>query len=79
MKVTITKIANECNVSIGTVSGVLHNKANVKESTKKKVREVMRQLNYIPYNNTEFLRKPQTRSIGLVVPNLEYESLPLIS
>jgi LacI family repressor for deo operon, udp, cdd, tsx, nupC, and nupG len=79
MKVTIKDIARECAVSVGTVSGVLHNKDNVKESTKKKVQDAIKRLKYDPLQNIPLARKVKTKTIGLVVPNVNFAEHPLVS
>jgi len=79
MKVTIKDIARECAVSVGTVSGVLHEKDNVKEATKQKVLNAIRRLKYDPLQNIPLARKVRTKTIGLVVPNVNYSAHPLVS
>ncbi|WP_294160656.1 substrate-binding domain-containing protein [uncultured Selenomonas sp.] len=46
--VTIKQIADMCGVSRGTVDRVLNNRGNVKPEKRKRVLEVMRELNYQP-------------------------------
>ena len=48
MMVTIKQIADMCGVSRGTVDRVLNNRGNVKPEKRKRVLEVMRELNYQP-------------------------------
>lgn len=47
-RVRIKDIAKLANVSVGTVDRVLHGRNGVSESSKKKVEEILKQLNYQP-------------------------------
>jgi Transcriptional regulators len=46
-KVTITDIAKEAQVSLGTVSNVLNHRGNVKADTIRKVEQAAIKLNYV--------------------------------
>lgn len=45
---TVKQIAEQANVSIGTVDRVLHNRGRVSEETRKRVLEIARMLDYVP-------------------------------
>jgi len=76
MAVTIRDVAKASDVSIYTVSSVLHNKGDVGEKTRKKVEAVIRKLNYNPLGNIPLARRQAAMSIGLVTPAEPYEQDP---
>ena len=47
-RIRIKDIAKMAGVSVGTVDRVLHGRTGVSESSKKKVEEILKQLNYQP-------------------------------
>lgn len=47
-RIRIKDIARLANVSVGTVDRVIHGRSGVSESSKKRVEEIMKQLNYHP-------------------------------
>lgn len=65
----IKDIAKMANVGVGTVSRVLNNHPNVKESTRKKVMDVINEINYIPNNSARNLKqtKNNSRAIGVLI------------
>ncbi|MFD2133739.1 LacI family DNA-binding transcriptional regulator [Pseudogracilibacillus auburnensis] len=70
MKVTIYHVAKEANVSIATVSKVINNNGRISEKTRKKVKDVMEKLNYRPNMLASALMGKQTKTIGLLIPDL---------
>lgn len=70
MKVTIYDVAKEANVSIATVSKVINKTGRISEKTKRKVLEVMKQLDYQPNMLASALMGKQTKTIGLLIPDL---------
>lgn len=68
--VTISDIAREAGVSVGTVSHYLNASAKVAPRTADAVREAMTRLKYEPNVNARSLRSQVTRTLGLIVPNL---------
>ena len=79
MSVNIRDIARETNLSIATISRVLHNKSNVREKTKKKVLATMQRLNYDPQETIPLMKKVRTHSLGLVIPHFTMQSNPFYS
>ncbi|MDF2700371.1 MAG: LacI family transcriptional regulator [Haloplasmataceae bacterium] len=72
MKVTIKDIARESGVSISTVSLVLNNKpSRVSQVTKDKIIEVVHKLNYTPNLAARSLVTRATKTIGLIIPDIE--------
>ncbi|GCD82949.1 LacI family DNA-binding transcriptional regulator [Parageobacillus thermoglucosidasius] len=68
--VRISDVAKLANVSTATVSRVLSNSGNVKKETTEKVLEAIRKLNYQPNMLARQLRKLETKTILVVVPDI---------
>lgn len=66
----IKDVARLANVSTATVSRVLTNADNVTEETKEKVLEAIQQLNYQPNILGRYLRRMETQTILVVVPDI---------
>lgn len=67
MKITIKEVAKLANVSQSTVSRVIHDSPRISEDTKKRVKEVMKELGY--YKNLPILQHVQgaTKTIALLL------------
>lgn len=70
MAVTISDIAKEAKVSHATVSRVLNNSGYVKDETRKKVLEVIKDLNYTPSAIARSLSTSKTNTIGVIIPDI---------
>ncbi|WP_035294186.1 LacI family DNA-binding transcriptional regulator [Clostridium sp. KNHs214] len=70
MAVTIKHIADKAGVSLATVSRVLNDSGYVKEETRKKVVQAIKELNYTPSAIARSLTKKKTNVIGVVVPDI---------
>lgn len=70
MKVTIYDVAKKAGVSIATVSNVINNTGNMRESTRERVKEVMKELNYFPNAMASALMGKGTKTLGLIVPDI---------
>jgi LacI family transcriptional regulator len=68
--IDIYKIADQAGVSKSTVSRVINNKAGVKDSTRKKVNRVIKDLNYKPNSSAKGLASKKTNTVGLVVSDI---------
>lgn len=64
---TIKDVAEYCGVSITTVSRVLNNHPDVRESVRAKVLQAIRELHYVPNNSARDLGKSQSDTIGVVL------------
>lgn len=62
----ISEIARLAGVSTATISRVINRHPYVSESTRKKVIEIMEQLDYVPNGNAISLKKGATCLIGIV-------------
>lgn len=80
MPVTIKEIAKEAEVSTATVSMILNNKdKSISEATRNKVLEIARNRNYIPNTMARSLVTRQTRTIGLIMPDIVNPFFPEIA
>ncbi|MEW9699754.1 LacI family DNA-binding transcriptional regulator [Paenibacillus sp. SI8] len=67
MKVTINDIAKAANVAKSTVSKVLNDAPSISSDTKRKVRQIMREMNYTPSSIATQLARKSSFNIGLLV------------
>ncbi|MCM8807375.1 MAG: LacI family DNA-binding transcriptional regulator [candidate division WOR-3 bacterium] len=67
--VTIYDIAKKAGVSPATVSRVLNN-GPVRISTKEKILKIIEKENFVPDNRAVYLKKLNTKKIGLIVPDV---------
>lgn len=63
----IRDIAKLSGVGVSTVSRVLNNHPDVKESTREKVMKVIRESEYIPNNSARILKQNNTKNIGVLI------------
>lgn len=63
----IRDIAKISGVGVSTVSRVLNNHPDVKESTRENVLRVIKESNYIPNNSARILKQNNTKNIGVLV------------
>ncbi|HJA73790.1 MAG TPA: catabolite control protein A [Candidatus Limosilactobacillus faecipullorum] len=68
--VTIYTVAREARVSMATVSRVVNGNPNVKPETRKKVLEVIKELNYRPNAVARGLASKKTTTVGVVIPSI---------
>lgn len=66
---TIKDIAKKANVSIATVSLVIHNNTRISSETKKKVNKAIKELNYHPSGSARGLVSGKTGNIGFILTN----------
>ncbi|HPG40425.1 MAG TPA: substrate-binding domain-containing protein [bacterium] len=81
--VTLQKIAQLANVSIGTVDRVIHNRGRVSKETETKIRNIVKELDYKPNILAQSLSLSKTREyhFGVLIPKFsqdgKYWELPL--
>lgn len=75
---TVRDVAARAGVSIATVSRALRGHGNVAPTTRHRVEEAARQLNYRPSGVARSLRLRATRTIGLIVTDIENPYFPQI-
>ncbi len=68
--VTIYDIAQKANVSAMTVSKVINNTGRISEQTRKRVKKVMEELNYVPNSNARSLVLQQTQILSLLITDI---------
>ena len=68
-KITIKDVAQLADVSIATVSRVIHGQDNVSPVYAERVRAAMNQLNWRPNLAAQSLRSNKNRTIGVILPN----------
>ena len=73
---TIKEIARECGVSVATVSNIINDKGKVGEETKKRVLQVIQEMNYTPNIVAQNLKTKNTRSIGVIAEDMTVFALP---
>lgn len=69
---TIKDVAKHANVSIATVSRIINNRGPISDTTRQKVYDTMKTLNYQPNEMARALQKQKSNMIGLIVPSIEY-------
>ncbi|GBD88506.1 HTH-type transcriptional repressor CytR [bacterium BMS3Abin03] len=67
MRPTIKDVAKAANVSIATVSLVIHNNERISTKTRKKVLRAIKELNYHPSRSARGLVSHQTGNIGFII------------
>jgi LacI family transcriptional regulator len=67
-QVTIRDIAREAEVGLGTVSRVINNSPLVSEATRRRVLDVINDLNYVPSATARRLSLGKTLTIAVIVP-----------
>jgi LacI family transcriptional regulator len=68
---TIKEVAEQAGVSVATVSRVVNQSGYVSVDLQERVREAMRQLNYKPSALARSLRRQETQTIGVLIPQLD--------
>ena len=67
--VTMRDVAESAGVSVTTVSHVINNTRNVNPSTRQRVEQSMHRLGYQPNVLARSLRKGETHTIGIILPD----------
>jgi DNA-binding LacI/PurR family transcriptional regulator len=70
MKTTIYDVAKKAGVSIATVSKVINNTGNMRPATRRRVTDVMEEMNYYPSVMASALTGKRTQTLGLLVPDI---------
>lgn len=73
---TMKDVAREANVSLGTVSNVMNNRASVSEENRIKVMNAVHKLKFRPNIAARTLKTNSSKSIGLVIPNINNPFYP---
>lgn len=70
MEYGLQEIANKLGISVSTVSRVVNNKGSVKESTRQEVLRALEQYGYSPNFLARGLKTNQTKTVGVIVPDI---------
>ena len=65
---TIKEIAKKLNVSVSTVSRALSNHPRIGASTREKVQQLAKEMNYEPNTQAIFFKQKKTHVIGVILP-----------
>ncbi|MFZ7942526.1 LacI family DNA-binding transcriptional regulator [Neobacillus sp. 19] len=77
MKTTIKDIAMRANVSITTVSRVINQKTDgMSETTRRRVLEIIQEMNYHPNKIARSMITKRTNTIGLIIPDIRNPFFP---
>lgn len=68
---TIIDIAKVIGISVSTVSRALKDHPDISDKTKKAVKAIATELNYQPNTLAQSLTKRETRTIGVIIPDIE--------
>jgi LacI family transcriptional regulator len=79
LSVTIKDIAREAQVSYATVSRAFNNTYGVKPETRERILEIARRLNYTPNGLARGLVLKQTKTIGLIIPDITNPFFPEVA
>lgn len=79
MGVTIRDVAERAGVSVSTVSRVLTSNAPVQEETKKAVEAAIQTLGYRPNGLARSLRSNETKTLGLIIPDVANPFFPEVA
>ncbi|MBU3092152.1 LacI family transcriptional regulator [Clostridium sp. CF011] len=78
MKVNISDVAREANVSMSTVSRVINKNYPVKEETRIRVEQAVKKLNFTPNTLARSLICQNTKTIGILVPSITNIFFPTV-
>ena len=73
MNLTLKDIAQALGISVATVSKALKGYKDVSPSTRKKVLEYAKKVQFKPNTQAAFLRTKQTKLIGLILPKIDHD------
>lgn len=73
---TIRDVAYKAGVSVATVSRVINDNGYVNQDTRKKVEEAIESLNYQPNSIARSLFKKESKTIGIIVPDITNPFFP---
>lgn len=70
----VKEIARRANVSIATVDRVLHNRSGVSEKTKRKINDIIKELDYQPNILASRLASKKIISLAVLIPRVSEET-----
>lgn len=75
---TIKELAKACGVSEGTVDRAINNRSGIKESTKQRILDMAKQMDYRPNHLAKSLATGSTKTIGIVSVDLSNNFFALL-
>ena len=76
--ITIKDVAQAANVSIATVSRILNGKDGVSSALTERVQATVKKMRYQPNDVARSLKIRESRSIGLIIPDIENPFFPAL-
>lgn len=74
--ITIRDVARYAKVSVATVSRVINNKGSVSDSTRRKVKDAVKELDYQPNDMARTFYSGKSKMIALLVPDIQNPFFP---
>ena len=71
MKASMKDVANHAGVSVATVSHVINQTRFVSESTRQKVLDSIKALNYVPDQMGKIFKTGKRNLIGIIIPDID--------
>lgn len=71
-KITIKEVAKVAGVSISTVSKVINDAPTISDATKKRIKEIMSELNYYPNNIARSFVQQSSKNIGVIMESKKH-------
>jgi LacI family transcriptional regulator len=71
-------LAKRLKMSRATISKALSDEDDISNETKKKVRRMAEELNYVPHYHAKHLQSKRTNTMGVVVPDISYSFFPFV-
>lgn len=68
--ITIKDVAKMCGVGVSTVSRAMNDHPDISEETKDKIKQAIRDCNYIPNNSARNLKSSDTHSIAVLIKGI---------
>ena len=68
---TIKDVAKRADVGIATVSRMINGTGYVSESSRKRIEEAIRELNFIPNERARNLSRKKSGIIGVIIPDFQ--------
>lgn len=76
--VTLKQIAEKIGLSVATVSRALNDSYEINIETKKRIKELAKELNYQPNPFASSLRKNKSKTIALIIPDISNHFFSLV-
>ncbi|WP_114571956.1 LacI family DNA-binding transcriptional regulator [Exiguobacterium flavidum] len=77
-KPNIQDVAKKAGVSIATVSRVINNQGGVRRVTEEKIQRAIEELGYIRSAAARTMKRKDTKTIGVIVPDIQNPFFPLL-